>query len=145
MSARPIRHVIRNQQPITATRSLSVREAARLMKRERVSTVLIAESGKLLGIFTEQDALRRVLAEGRDPDATTLAEVMTPDPITVQADRPLNFAMHMMYEGGFRHMPVIEDDGRVAGVVSSHDALGPELTEFEEELEERDHIAECVR
>jgi len=144
MPTRPIRQVIRDRKLLTAPRELSVHEAARLMARESVGALLIIESHRLVGIFTERDAVHRVLAAGRDANATTLAEVMTADPVTVSADRPLNHALHIMYESGFRHVPVTED-GRVVGVVSARDALGPELTQFEAELRERDELAERMR
>lgn len=144
MSARPIYEVIQGQKLIAASRALSVREAAQLMMREKVGALLIIESGRLLGIFTERDALARVLAAGRDPDSATLGEVMTPDPVTLPADRPLNHALHLMYEGGFRHMPVTKE-GRAIGVVSARDALGCEMSEFEDELTERDELAEQIR
>jgi CBS domain-containing protein len=141
MPTRTIRQVIRDQRIITATRVLSVREAAHQMAREKIGALLIVESDRLLGIFTERDALCRVLAAGLDADVITLADVMTADPITIAADRPLGHALHMMYDGGFRHLPVTEN-GRVVGIVSARDALGPELVQFEAELQRRDELAE---
>jgi CBS domain-containing protein len=81
-----------------------------------------------------------VLAEGRDARATRLAEVMTADPRTIGPDRPMGLALLMMYEGGFRHVPVV-DGGRPIGMVSARDALGPELRDFEHEIERRDQIS----
>ncbi|MGH8706162.1 MAG: CBS domain-containing protein [Burkholderiales bacterium] len=141
MPTRPIRDILRNQKLVTATPGMSVREAARLMAREKKGALPVVESGRLVGIFTERDALARVLAAGLDADAVKLSEVMTRDPRTVAADRPLNHALHMMFEGGFRHIPVV-DGGRVIGVVSARDALGPEMTQFEKELNQRDDLAE---
>ena len=54
---------------------------------------------------------------------------MTPDPQTVEPDKPLGYALHMMYEGGFRNVPVVEK-GRLMGIVSARNALGPELKQF---------------
>lgn len=141
MPTRPIRDILRNQKLVTATPGMSVREAARLMAREKKGALPVVESGRLVGIFTERDALARVLAAGLDADAVKLSEVMTRDPRTIAADRPLNHALHMMFEGGFRHIPVV-DGGRVIGVVSARDALGPEMTQFEKELNQRDDLAE---
>jgi CBS domain-containing protein len=141
MPTRPIRELLRRQKLVTAAPEMTVREAARLMAREKKGALPVLEAERLVGIFTERDALARVLAAGLDPDATRVAEVMTREPRTVSADRPLNHALHIMFEGGFRHVPVL-DGGRVIGVVSARDALGPEITQFEKELEQRDDLAE---
>lgn len=140
MATRPISQLLGSQKLVTALPGMSVREAARLMAAEKKGALPVVENGRLLGIFTERDAVFRVLAPGLDPDATTLAQVMTPDPVTVAADRPLNHALHLMYEGGFRHIPAVAE-GRVVGIVSARDALGLEITQFERELQERDELA----
>jgi CBS domain-containing protein len=113
------------------------------MKRSQVGAIIVVERGRLAGIFTERDALFRVIAEGRDPQATRLADVMTRDPQTIAPDKPLGHALHMMYEGRFRHVPVVEH-GKPLGIVSARDALGPELLEFEAELVKREHIREIL-
>ncbi len=141
MPTRPIRDVIRSRKLVSAPPGMSVGEASRLMAREQVGALAVVEGERLLGIFTERDALFRVLAHALEPESTALAEVMTADPVTVEAGRPLNHALHLMFEGGFRHVPVTEN-GRVVGVVSARDALGPEITQFERELERRDDLSE---
>jgi CBS domain-containing protein len=144
MPTRPIRGIVRDQRLVTAGRQLPVREAARLMAREKVGALLVIESDRLLGIFTERDALYRVLAAGLDADRTTIGEVMTEHPTTVSPDRPLAHALCMMYDNGFRHLPVVEG-GRVIGIVSARDALGGDLLEFEKELQHREELAERMR
>jgi CBS domain-containing protein len=129
MSARTIRSVIEGQEYVTAPKSMAVRDAARLMKSHNVGAILVVEDDKLVGVFTERDALFRVVAEGRDAGATELGAVMTENPRTVQVDSPFSLALQMMYEGGFRNVPVVEN-GRPVGLVSARDALGPELKEF---------------
>ncbi|HEV7803502.1 MAG TPA: CBS domain-containing protein [Burkholderiales bacterium] len=143
MSDRPIRTIIANQEIATASSSMSVLDAARVMKQKRTGALLVCDKRRLVGVFTERDALFRVTAEGRDPDSTLLAEVMTPHPQTIGPDKPLGHALHMMYEGGFRNVPVVEN-GRPIGMVSARDALGPELKEFVLEMDEREHIAEIL-
>ena len=144
MPDRPIRLIIEDQQPVTVTADITVAAAARLMKEHRIGAVLVVDSGRLAGIFTERDAVFRVIAEGRDPQATRVADVMTANPRTITPDRPFGHALHLMYEGGFRHVPVVEN-GRALGVVSARDALGPELHEFVADLDKRTHIAEILR
>lgn len=133
MSARTIRSVIEGQEFVTAPKNMAVREAARLMKSHSVGAILVVEDDKLVGVFTERDALFRVVAEGRDAGTTELGAVMTQNPRTVQADSPFSLALQMMYEGGFRNVPVVEN-GRPVGLVSTRDALGPELKEFVYEM-----------
>ena len=140
---RPVRSIIDQQNPLTANAELSVAEAARLMKERHVGAVLVVREGRLAGIFTERDAVFRVIAEGRDPARTAIADVMTPNPRTIAPDRPFGHALHLMYEGGFRHVPVVED-GRPLGVVSARDALGPDLEQFMADLDTRGHIGEIL-
>jgi len=133
MSNRSIRDIIAEQEPITAPESITVSAAAQLMKRNEVGAVMVVEEGRLVGVFTERDALFRVLAEGRDTLTTRLADVMTRNPATIHPDRPFAEALHILHEGGFRHVPVVED-GRPVGMVSARDALGPELEDFVYEM-----------
>ena len=143
MPQRPIREIIENQKPVTASAGINVAKAAQLMKEHRVGALLVVEGSKLKGIFTERDALFRVMAAGREPKATKLSEVMTPNPRTVGPDRPFGHALHLMYEGEFRHVPVVEN-GRVLGMVSARDALSPDLREFVSDLDARTHIGEIL-
>lgn len=143
MPHRPVKQVITNQQILTAPATLTVTEASRLMKQRNFGALMVVDGARLVGLFTERDALFRVLAEGRDPACTLLGEVMTCSPRTIGPERPFGHALHMMHEGGFRHVPVVEN-GRPVGMVSARDALGPELAEFASELATRDHIGEIL-
>jgi len=144
MSQRPIRSLIAGRTILTAAPDTTVAKAANLMKGKAVGAVMVvAEDGRLAGIFTERDALFRVIAQGRDPSSTPLVEVMTRDPRTIDADRPFAHALLLMYDGGFRHVPVVEH-GRPIGMVSARDALGPELEEFDSEIERRTRIQEIL-
>ena len=143
MSHRPIRSIIHNRAILTAEPTTTVTDAARLMQEHKTGALLVCEAGHLVGVFTERDALFRVIAAKRDPQTTLLGDVMTRDPQTVAPDKPLGHALHMMFEGGFRNVPVL-DNARLIGVVSARDALGPELKTFVEEMDEREHIAEIL-
>jgi CBS domain-containing protein len=113
--------------------------AAALMLEGKVGAVLVVEDGRLAGIFTERDAVYRVMAAGRDPLTTLLKDVMTPDPLTVAPEETFGYALLLMHEKGFRHAPVVVD-GRPIGVVSARHALDPDLEEFAAEAERRKHI-----
>jgi CBS domain-containing protein len=135
----PIKSVIEPRKLVVAAPRATVAEAARLMKEGKVGAVLVVEGGRLVGIFTERDALFRVIACGLDPAATALSEVMTREPKTVAPDETFGYALLLMYENGFRHAPVVEN-GRPVGVVSARHALDPDLEEFAAEAERRKHI-----
>ena len=126
---RTIRMIIKDQEPLTAPAQMTVGEAARLMKQSQCGAVMVVEDGKLVGIFTERDALFKVSAEGRDAQTTRLFEVMTSTPHTIHPDKSFADALHLMHVNNFRHVPVVED-GRPVGMVSARDALGPELEDF---------------
>jgi CBS domain-containing protein len=143
MSHRLIGDVIATRKPLSTAAKTSVADAARLMKSHDVGAVMIVDAGRLVGIFTERDALFRVLAETRDPHATRVGDVMTRDPQTITPDKAVGHALLMMYEGGFRHVPVVEK-GKPVGMISARDALGPELDEFQTEMMHREHIREII-
>ncbi len=143
MPNRSIREIIAHQKILSAPETMTVREAAIRMAEAKVGAMLILDHGKLTGIFTERDMLNRVVAKRLDPDATPLSQVMTSDPRTISADKPLAHALVMMDEGGYRHVPVM-DNGQPVGMVSARDALGAELIEFENELQRREHLTEIM-
>jgi CBS domain-containing protein len=143
MRHRSVRDVIANQRPLTAPGNTTIVAAARLMKKHGSGALMIIEDGHLAGIFTERDAVFRVLAESRDPKTTRVADMMTPKPKTIGPDKAVGHALLMMYDGGFHHVPVVER-GKPLGVISARDALGPELQEFQGELLKREHIGEVM-
>jgi CBS domain-containing protein len=105
----------------TAPRQVSpdqtVAEAVELMRRERVGCLLVCEGARVVGIFTERDLMRRVLAVGR-PLTLPVAECMTPRPVVVHPKEPIGAAVQRMEEGGYRHLPVVDEAGRPVGVLS---------------------------
>ena len=124
---------------LTAPPETTVEEAARLMARSGVGAIVVVNGEAVAGIFTERDALFRVVALGRDARTTRLAEVMTPEPLTVDPDRTFGHALQLMHKHGFRHVPVVEN-GKPVGMVSSRDALDPEMEEFACEVQRREGI-----
>ena len=117
----------------------TVSKAAKLMAKKNVGAVMIVKEERLIGIFTERDAVFRVIAKGLDADTTALADVMTSAPKTVDPDKSFGYALLMMHENGFRHVPVIED-GKPIGIVSARNALDPDMEEFISEAQRRKHI-----
>ena len=139
MFSQRIRSVMKKRSVLTAPPATTVSAAAKLMAKKNVGAVMVVDDEKLVGIFTERDAVFRVIAQGRDAQTTRLAEVMTTSPLTVDPDKSFGYALLMMQENGFRHAPVIEN-GRPIGIVSSRNALDPELEEFVSEAKRRESI-----
>ena len=119
----------------------SVRDAACAMTRANCGSVLIIDGvGPMVGILTERDLMTRVLAKGLDADDTLVTQVMTRNPRCVAPETKVADAVVIMIERGFRHLPVVGEDGRVLGVFSARDALPREvntavdLAEFNERV-----------
>ncbi len=139
MFSQRVRSVMERKKILTAPPDTSVSKAAKLMAKRNVGAVMVVDQNRLVGIFTERDAVFRVMAKGRDAETTLLADVMTADPHTVAPEELFGHALLMMYENGFRHVPVIEN-GEPVGIVSARNALDPDLEEFISEEQRRKHI-----
>ncbi len=138
-----IRSVMESKKILTLPPDAAVSAAARLMAARNVGAVMVVEQERLVGIFTERDAVFRVIAQGRDVQTTRLADVMTASPQTIDPDKPYGHALFMMYQHGFRHVPVVEN-GRPVGIVSSRNALDPDMEEFVSEAQRRKHIQKSL-
>jgi len=138
MFDQPVRCVMQQSKVLKAAPETPVGEASVLMARRNVGAVMVVEGERLVGIFTERDLVFRVVAQGLDVGKTRLEEVMTPSPQVVAPDKPFGFALSIMHEKGFRHLPVV-DGGRIVGIVSSRNAMDPELEEFVSEERRREH------
>ena len=101
----------------------TVREAVRVMNAHGVGALVVMERGKLAGIFSERDVLKRVVDPGRDPETALVREVMTPEVITVDPQMPLADAMSLMTRRRIRHLPVVDRHGELAGLVSIGDLM----------------------
>jgi CBS domain-containing protein len=139
MFSQRVRAVMERKKLLTAPPETTVSEAAKLMARRKVGAVMVVEHRRLVGIFTERDAVFRVIARGRDAHTTRLADAMTTAPQTVDPDKSFGYALLLMYENGFRHVPVIEN-GDLIGIVSARNALDPDLEEFVSESQRRQQI-----
>ncbi len=113
----------------------TVAVAARLMVEHRIGALLVVHDGRLEGIFSERDLLQRVVAEGRDPAATTLGEVCTTELETVRETDDAATCARLIRDRGFRHLPVVDGEGRPVGVLSARDFLQHVADELEGLLE----------
>lgn len=143
MRHRRIKDIVTGQKLMTIRPDETVRDAARKMVARNIAAALVTEAdGRLLGIFTERDMLRRVVAEGLDPDRTQVAKVMTAKPHVVSLDSTGIEAMRAMQERHVRHLPVTAD-GRAIGIVSIRDFFGVEVDEVRREQESRERLWEA--
>ena len=125
-----------HQLPLDAT----VYQAARLMTQKNCAAVVVSAKGRLEGIFTSGDLVKRVAAAKRDPAKTKLVDVMTRQPETVKPSTRAIDALRMMQDGRYRHLPVIDRD-HIVGIVSRRDFFGQEQVIVEEE----DRLSETMR
>ena len=122
---------------ISVAPSASVLDAARVMNEHGVGSVLvIADAHQLVGIFTERDILRRVVAAGRAADTTPVSEVMTVAVITCLPETSVEECGAIMTTRRIRHLPVVDDHGRMTGIVSIGDAVKSHITEIEFERDQ---------
>jgi CBS domain-containing protein len=139
MFSHPVRDVLEQEKLLTAPPETTVSNAAKLMAERKVGAIMVVDERGLVGIFTERDAVFRVIARDLDSQTTRLIDVMTKEPIAIRPDNSFGYALLVMHENGFRHVPVIED-GKLIGVVSARSALDPDLEEFVSESQRRKHI-----
>jgi CBS domain-containing protein len=133
MTNRQMSEIIRRQEPTALRPTATVQEACRKMHERRIGAVLVTDEQKrLLGIFTGRDAVS-VLAQAKDPATTVLQDVMTRNPDTLLPGKTAIEALRLMQDGGFRHVPVVTEGGKVAGVVSRFDFQGLEQDRLDEE------------
>lgn len=131
MTIRRMSEVIRRQ-PVTLPHSATVQEACGLMREHRLGAILVVdERDRLAGIFTGRDAVH-LLADGHNPAHTHLAAVMTKNPDCMPPTHNAMEALRLMHDGGFRHVPVV-DNGRIVGIVSVGDFKAIEHARLDEE------------
>lgn len=135
MTQRHMLDIIHDQNPVTLTPDKSVKQACELMRTRRIGAILVVDDREhLVGIFTGRDAVCRVAAEGRDSTRTPLQDVMTSSPVSMAPGKTAIEALHLMQDGGYRHVPVT-DGNRVIGIVSKGDFRGLEQARLDEETE----------
>jgi CBS domain-containing protein len=107
--------------PRSVSPEQQVTEAARLMRSEDVGSLPVVEGERLVGILTDRDVALRVVAEGKDSNATTVGDVLSSDPVTVTPEEDLDEALTKMARHQLRRLPVVESDGRLVGVLAQAD------------------------
>jgi CBS domain-containing protein len=118
----------------------TVLSAVRVMVEHNIGAVAVVRDGELVGMFSERDLMKRVVAEGRDPRAIKVHEVMTSEVTAITPDTPVESAMVLMKQGKFRHLPITEDR-RIVGMLSLRDLMLHEVQEKDADL---DHFRRYV-
>jgi CBS domain-containing protein len=114
-------HDLMTSNPSTIEPDKTVADAAKLMRDEDAGLIPIVEGQKLAGTITDRDIAIRVVAEGKDPQSSTVRDVMTSRLVTVDPDQDLDEALRLMAEHQVRRLPVVEEDGRLVGIVAQAD------------------------
>ena len=109
------------ENPCAIDADKSVAYAAKMMRDEDVGLAPIVEGDKLVGTLTDRDIAIRVVAEGKDPDQTTVREVASTNLVTIDPQQDLDEALRLMAKHQVRRLPVVEEDGRLVGVVAQAD------------------------
>ena len=140
MTNRKLAAIVKDQTPLLLAEHETVQQACcRMWERSSGSVLVVDDQRRLTGIFTGRDAVR-ALAEGKNVEIATLAQAMTPNPVTLAPDSRAIDALREMSNRGFRHLPIVES-GKIWGVVSRNDFMGMEI----DRLDEEDHLWECIR
>jgi CBS domain-containing protein len=132
--AEPIKILSRRSGRVAVPLGTTIGQAARIMKEHRVGCVLVEDGGKLIGIFTERDILTKLVGTGYDPAKVAVDGVMTRNPETLTPEDPIAFALQQMSVGGFRHVPLVDSDGRPVGILSVKDIVDYLTEHFSEEI-----------
>ena len=101
----------------------SIAACLQLMKDERIGCLLITEDEKLVGIFTERDIIRRIVGKNLSHEDIDVQDYMTSDPDTLMADAPLAFALNYMVVGGYRHVPIVDENNKPQYCLSIKDIV----------------------
>jgi len=102
--------------------TLSVRDAAKVMTKHRVGCLVVMEDKKIVGIVTELDIIWKVVANDKDPNTTTIGDIMTKEVHTIRSDQTLEEASHIMVEHKIKKLPVVEDD-HLVGIITATDMV----------------------
>ncbi|MFA7429148.1 MAG: CBS domain-containing protein [Rhodospirillaceae bacterium] len=136
--AKIVPDLVHDQTIVGVSPTATVAEVATMMADRRIAAVIVTEGSRLAGIVTERDMTARVVAAGRDPSTTAVSAIMTANPDTISPDQPPVEALRMMADRGYRHLPVVDDAGKVVAMISVRDLYTFIRAELERDVQERD-------
>ncbi len=138
MASTIVPDIVKDQTIQSVSERVSAREAAELMSQHRIAALPVMEGDGLVGIVTERDVTGRLVAAGKDPEGTSVGEIMTRNPETVGPDASPMDVLERMRSRGYRHIPVTDEQGRVVAIVGARDLFQPVKEKLEADLEARD-------
>jgi CBS domain-containing protein len=130
----PISELPELQAVVQVSPDTTIRDVIDGMVSKRVGCVLVTESSKIVGVFSERDVLRKIAGQSIDVDTTPVSAVMTNDPQTLRNTAPLVYALHQMSMGGYRHIPLTNEDSEPVAVVSMRDIVEYIVSLYPEEI-----------
>ncbi|MDC1038082.1 CBS domain-containing protein [Candidatus Marinimicrobia bacterium] len=120
--------------PLTAEIGTSLKNALNILQQKKQNCLLIVNNGVLVGILTERDLLLKVTGKGFDFDVVTVDEFMTENPEYLSSEDPLAYALNKMHIGGFRHVPILNDDRQPIGLISISNIISTIADYFSREI-----------
>ena len=115
--------VLNPKSPLTVTPTTPVGEVLGLMVERRIGCIVVADGQKPVGIFSERDALRKLNARAGELNSRPVSEFMTLHPQTLVSHAKIAYAVQRMDLGGYRHLPIVDDDGTLLGIISARDII----------------------
>jgi CBS domain-containing protein len=122
----------RSKPVVSVAKTATVLDASKAMVERNVGAAIVLEEGRLVGIFTERDVLKRVVTKQLNPETTPVAEVMTKNVVTVREDADRSLVLRLMNEHHVRHLPVVDAQGRVVSVLSMRQLLRAAVQDLEQ-------------
>ena len=120
---------------VTVHPDTSVMDAVRTMDQESIGAVAVTEGNVLVGMFSERDLMLRVVVDKRDPERTRVGDVMTSPVETIRRESTADDALKLMLEKHIRHLPIVETDGRLAGMISIRSLLHDKVEDLTVQLD----------
>jgi len=111
----------KGSQVLTVQPETSVLDASVLMNEHKIGALIVVDLGRVCGIFTERDVLRRIVADQQDPATTRVSQVMTREVVTCRPEMDLDESRNLFMERRIRHLPVTDEDGKLLGMISIGD------------------------
>jgi CBS domain-containing protein len=121
--------------PTVVTSTTTVLEAVEIMTKNRTGACVVVDGGELKGLFTERDVMSKVVGKKLDPATAKIGEVCTRNLVTGTPDTPEHQALRTMIDGHFRHLPVVDGEGKLLGMLSLRKLLQHRVEELSAELE----------
>lgn len=113
---------VMNRNVITIQSEVSAREAAKIMSKNQIGSLVVIDENKIMGILTETDIVKKIVSEDRDLDETKIKDIMTEKVLTIEPDKKVEDAVSMMTQNKIKRLPVVENE-EVIGIITTSDII----------------------